>query len=116
MTNDTLVGFADPAGISADPLTDILRSGARDLLARAIEAEVADLLTAHMHLTDAQGRQRLVRHGHLPEREVMTGIGPVVVKVPRVRDRGTDVESIRFTSKLLPPYLRKAKSVEELLP
>ncbi len=46
----------------------------------------------------------------------MTGIGPVVVKVPRVRDRGTDVESIRFTSKLLPPYLRKAKSVEELLP
>ena len=116
MTNDTLVGFADPAGISADPLTDILRSGARDLLARAIEAEVADLLAAHMHLTDARGRRRLVRHGHLPEREVMTGIGPVAVKVPRVRDRGTDVESIRFTSKLLPPYLRKTKSVEELLP
>ncbi len=116
MREDTLVGFADPAGISADPLTDILRSGARDLLARAIEAEVADLLAAHTHLTDAQGRQRLVRHGHLPEREVMTGIGPVVVKVPRVRDRGTDVESIRFTSKLLPPYLRKTKSVEELLP
>ena len=81
-----------------------------------MEAEVADLVAAHRDLTDARGRRRLVRHGHLPGREVMTGIGPVAVKVPRVRDRGTDVESIRFTSKLLPPYLRKTKSVEELLP
>ncbi len=116
MKDDTILEFADPAGISADPLTDILRKGARDLLAQAVEAEVCDLMAQHAHLTDAAGRQRLVRHGHLPEREVMTGIGPVSVKVPRVRDRGTGGEKIKFTSTLLPPYLRRAKSVEELLP
>jgi len=116
MKDDTILKFADPAGISPDPLTGILRKGARDLLAQAVEAEVCDLLAKHAHLTDAAGRQRIVRHGHLPEREVMTGIGPVPVKVPRVRDRGTGVEKIRFTSGLLPPYLRRARSVEELLP
>ena len=62
------------------------------------------------------GRARLVRHGHLPEREVMTGIGPVPVKVPRVRDRGVGEDKITFTPTILPRYLRKAKSVEELLP
>jgi transposase-like protein len=116
MKEDTIIGFADPVGISPDPLTDILRKGARDLLMQAVEAEVAELLACHAHLTDASGRQRLVRHGHLPEREVMTGIGPVPVKVPRVRDRGEAAEKIRFTSTLLPPYLRRAKSIEELLP
>jgi len=116
MKDDTILKFADPAGISPDPLTGILRKGARDLLAQAVEAEVCDLMAKHAHLRDAAGRQRLVRHGHLPEREVMTGIGPVPVKVPRVRDRGTAGEKIRFTSSLLPPYLRRARSVEELLP
>jgi len=120
MKDDTISEFADPAGISPDPLTDILRKGARDLLVQAVEAEVCDLMAKHAHLRDAAGRQRLVRHGHLPEREVMTGIGPVPVKVPRVRDRGAETdpgaEKIRFTSSLLPPYLRRARSVEELLP
>jgi putative transposase len=116
MKDDTILEFADPVGISPDPLTDILRKGARELLAQAVEAEVCDLMAQHAHLTDAAGRQRLVRHGHLPEREVMTGIGPVPVKVPRVRDRGKGVEKIRFSSTLLPPYLRRARSVEELLP
>jgi len=116
MKDDTILEFIDPAGISPDPLTDILRKGARELLAQAVEAEVCDLMAKHIHLTDAAGRQRLVRHGHLPERDVMTGIGPVPVKVPRVRDRGTGGEKIRFTSTLLPPYLRRARSIEELLP
>ena len=120
MKDDTILKFADPAGISPDPLTDILRKGARDLLAQAVEAELCDLMAKHAHLKDAAGRQRVVRHGYLPEREVMTGIGPVPVKVPRVRDRGTGPDmgaaKIRFTSSLLPPYLRRAKSVEELLP
>ncbi len=116
MEDDTILEFTDPAGISPDPLTDILRKGARDLLAQAVEAEVCDLMAQHAHLRDSAGRQRLVRHGYLPEREVMTGIGPVPVNVPRVRDRGTGAEKIRFTSTLLPPYLRRAKSVEELLP
>ena len=77
---------------------------------------MAALLGEHAGETTQDGRARLVRHGHLPEREVMTGIGPVAVKVPRVRDRGGEAEKIRFTSSILPPYLRKAKSIEELLP
>lgn len=118
MKDDTLIGFDDPVGFSPDPLTAVLRQGARDLLAQAVEAEVAEFLREYTALTDDAGRQRLVRHGHLPERKVLTGLGSVPVKVPRVRDRGTssDIAKIRFTSSLLPPYLRKAKSVEELLP
>lgn len=118
MKDDTILQFTDPAGISPDPLTEILRKGARDLLAQAVEAELCDLLARHAHLRDSAGRARLVRHGHLPEREVMTGIGPVPVKVPRVRDRGagTGGKKIRFRSSLLPPYLRRARSAEELLP
>lgn len=116
MEDDTILKFSDPAGISPDPLTDVLRKGARDLLAQAVEAEVSDLMTRHAHLTDAAGRARVVRHGYLPDREVMTGIGPVPIKVPRVRDRGAGAEKIRFTSSLLPPYLRRARSVDELLP
>jgi len=118
MKDDTLIGFDDPVGFTPDPLTEVLRRGARDLLAQAVEAEVSEFLREYTALTDDAGRQRLVRHGHLPEREVLTGIGRVSVKVPRVRDRGTrsDSAKIRFTSSLLPPYLRKAKSVEDLLP
>jgi hypothetical protein len=66
-------------GSFADPLTEVLRNGARALLAQAIEAEVAEFLAKHVDLTTATGLRRVVRHGHLPEREVMTGIGPVGV-------------------------------------
>ena len=116
MKDDTLTTMPNPAGFSADPLTDILRLGARDLIQQAVEAALAVLLEAHSgdHLPD--GRARLVRHGHLPRREVMTGIGAVPVQVPRVRDRSNAAEKVKFTSQVLPPYLRKAKSVEELLP
>lgn len=116
MTKTTITQLPDPSGFSPDPLTDILRSGARRLIEQAVEAELTVLLAAHTDERTADGRARLVRHGHLPEREVMTGIGPVPVKVPRVRDRGDGDEKIRFTSGILPPYLRKAKSIEELLP
>lgn len=118
MHNDTIIEFTKPTGFSPDPLTDVLREGARELLATAVQAEVSEFLATHKHLLDDEGRQRLVRHGFLPEREVMTGIGKVAVKVPRVRDRGTDKDGakIRFSSSLIPPYLRKSKSVEELLP
>ena len=75
-------------GFSPDPLTDLLRQGARQLIAQAVEAELNGFLAAHADQTDGAGRRRLVRHGHLPEREVQTGIGAVPVKVPRVRDRG----------------------------
>ena len=80
------VAFRAPTGFSADPLTDLLRQGARDLIAQAVEAELNEFLAAHSDQTDAAGRRRLVRHGHLPEREVQTGIGAVPVKVPRVRE------------------------------
>jgi putative transposase len=118
MTENTVIGFTKPSDFSPDPLTDVLRQGARDLLATAVQAEVATFIAGHAHHLDDEGRQRLVRHGFLPEREVMTGIGKVPVQVPRVRDRGmgTDGSKIRFSSTLIPPYLRKSKSVEELLP
>jgi putative transposase len=81
MTKDMVVAFRAPEGFSSDPLTDLLRQGARDLIAQAVEAELNAFLTAHAGQTDAAGRSRLVRHGHLPEREVQTGIGAVPVKV-----------------------------------
>lgn len=116
MTKISITTLPDPHGFSPDPLTDILRAGARDLIQQAVEAELSALLEAHSEDCIEDGRARLVRHGHLPEREVTTGIGTVSVKVPRVRDRGEGAEKIRFTSTILPPYLRKAKSIEELLP
>ena len=105
MSKDRIIECTKPSDFSADPLTDVLRRGARELLATAVQAEVSDFIASHAHLLDDDGRRRLVRHGFLPEREVMTGIGKVPVQVPRVRDRGT-VEGgskIRFASSLIPP-------------
>jgi transposase-like protein len=104
-------------GTFADPLTEVLRIGARALLEQAVEAEVAVLLSMHADKLTGDGRARLVRHGHLPEREIMTGIGPVTVRCPRVRDRvGQVSERIRFSSAILPPYARRSKSLEVLIP
>ena len=86
MTETTVLKLSQPGTIS-DPLTEVLRSGARSLLAQAVEAEVAAFLDFHAEERTEHGRRRLVRHGHLPEREIMTGIGPVAVRAPRVRDR-----------------------------
>ena len=116
MKDDTITTMPNPTGFSADPLTDILRQGARDLIQQAIEAELSALLDTHKNDLLPDGRARVVRHGHLPEREVLTGIGAIPVQVPRVRDRSGVAEKVKFTSSILPPYLRKAKSVEELLP
>jgi transposase-like protein len=118
MAKSTVVPFELPSEFSPDPLTEVIQFGARELLRTAVQAEVAGFMAVHAHLLDEEGRQRLVRHGFLPEREVMTGIGTVPVQVPRVRDRGAneDGSKIRFRSSLVPRYLRKAKSVEELLP
>ena len=118
MKDDTVVFLRQPGTFSDDPLTDILRAGARQLLAQAIEAEVEGHIVAHAELTDAQGRRRVVRHGYLPEREIQTGLGAVRVKAPRVRDRDPEAPGgrIGFTSSILPRYLRRSKSMEELLP
>ena len=116
MTDTNVFQLSQP-GTFADPLTEVLRNGARALLAQAVEAEVAALLSCHADKLTDDGRQRLVRHGHLPEREIVTGVGPVAVRCPRVRDRsGTGEDRIRFTSAILPPYARRSKSLEVLIP
>jgi transposase-like protein len=118
MGEDTVVEFRQPGSIEEDPLTEVLRAGARQLLVQAVEAEVTSFVEAHGHLTDAAGRRRVVRHGYLPAREIQTGIGPVAVRCPRVRDRGARAAGakIHFSSAILPPYLRRTRSIEELLP
>jgi len=116
MDENNVIRLAEP-GTFVDGLTEVLRNGARKLLSQAVEAEVADFLGRHSDLVTEEGRQRLVRHGHLPEREIMTGIGPVAVRAPRVRDRVGQAESrIRFSSAILPSYARRTKSLEVLIP
>jgi putative transposase len=118
MQDDTVVGLPRPGGmVEDDPLLAVLRDGARRMLTQAIEAEVAAFLAVHADRVDESGRRRVVRHGHAPERMIQTGIGPIAVQRPRVRDRAADAGArIRFTSKVLPPFLRRTRNVEELLP
>ena len=101
-----------------DPLTNILRSGARQLLAQAVEMEAEAFLLAMKGLKLPDGRDRLVRHGHGPERTIQTGIGPVEVERVKIRDRAAaeDGERIRFTSAILPLWARRPKSLDTLLP
>ena len=101
-----------------DPLTNILRSGARQLLAQAVEMEAEAFLLAMKGLKLPDGRDRLVRHGHGPERTIQTGIGPVEVERVKIRDRAAaeDGERIRFTSAIFPLWARRTKSLDTLLP
>ena len=118
MKKDTVVSIDQPE-TTRDALTEVLREGAQKLIAEAVQAELEELLEQYEGQQDGQGRQRLVRNGYLPKREVQTGIGGIAVRIPRVRDRGSGQESeeiIRFRSSLVPPYLRRSKSLEELLP
>ena len=115
MQEDNLVEYRNP-GIAlpvADALTEVLRRGASTLLQQAVEAEVAEYVAQYLELKDEPGRQRVVRNGYLPERRVQTGIGAGPVRAPRVRDRGGE---LKFSSSILPPYLRRTRSLEELLP
>lgn len=116
MSNSTVDLRVVPVPSSQDVLTDLLRKGAQQLLAQAIEAEVADWIERRIQLTDAAGHRQVVRNGHLPERTITTGVGPVTVKQPRVHDRRPAEQKEKFTSAILPPYLRKTKSIEELIP
>lgn len=99
------------------PLDDLVRRGARQMLQAALESEVQAFLDQHAGQVDEQGRRRVVRNGSLPAREILTGAGPLEIVQPRVRDKSPEPgERVRFTSSILPPYLRKSKSLEELLP
>lgn len=117
MRNISVTELKNPDSFIDDPITDILRQGARKLLSQALEAEVEFFLRQYSDLTDDAGRQRMVRNGYLPEREIQSGIGPVPVQAPRVRDRhAITSQRIRFSSSILPPYLRRTRSMEELIP
>jgi putative transposase len=118
MAKDNVIDLKKPEPFIDDPITDILRSGARQLLAQALEIEISSFLSQYADLSDDQGRKRITRNGYLPERKIQTGIGQVPVKVPRIRDRHPENGSdrIRFSSAILPPYLRKTKSMETLIP
>jgi transposase-like protein len=105
-----------PLPESQDVLTEILRSGARQMLARAIEAEVAAWIDEHAHIKDEAGRRQVVRNGSHPERTILTGLGPIEVKQPRVQDRRPPEMRETFTPAVLPPYLRRTKSLDELIP
>lgn len=115
---DTIFESGVPTADTKDVLTEVLRQGARRLLAEAIEAEVAEFVAGYQALRIEAGRQRVVRNGRLAEREIQTGLGGIAVRVPRVRDRGGpgSSEPIRFTSRILPPYLRRTKTLDALLP
>lgn len=112
MQDNTTVPF--PGTEAADGLSELLRRGAQRLIHEAVESELEAFLEQHRERRDERGRRAVVRNGYLPEREVLTGVGPVTVKVPRTRDRSG--EGATFHSALLPPYLRKTKSVEAVLP
>ena len=118
MTSDTtVVALRQPDAVD-DPLTTVLRSGARRLLAQAVEAEAEAFLAEMRDLRLPDGRERLVRHGHGPERLVQTGIGPVPVRRVKLRDRGggPDGARIRFASTILPRWARRTPSLDALLP
>ena len=112
MTNSTVVRLQQPEFID-DPLTDLLRKGAKDLISKAVEAELAELLSKFSDL-QIDGKKAVVRNGYLPQRQVQTGLGNVDVKIPKIRDRSG--QGIKFNSKLIPPYLKRATRVEEFLP
>ena len=116
-SSSTVVSLRQPETVD-DPLTSMLRSGARRLLAQAVEAEAEAFLAEMRGERLADGRERVVRHGHGPERLVQTGIGPVAVRRVKLRDRGAGEggERIRFTSALLPRWARRTRSLDALLP
>jgi transposase-like protein len=116
-TSTNIVRLRQPDEID-DPLTDVLRSGARRLLAQAVELEAEAFLAGMRELKLPDGRDRLVRHGHGPERMIQTGIGPVAVSRVKIRDRGaaSDEDRVRFSSAILPKWARRTRRLDALLP
>ncbi len=115
MDENKVIALKKPGEICCgDPLTELLRTGARQLISDAVEVELQELLSQYATSRNQQGCRQIVRNGYLPEREIQTGIGPVKIRVPKIRDKSG--QGVKFNSALLPPYLRKTKSVEDLLP
>jgi putative transposase len=116
MSNDNVIAFQPTETVAPfrDALSELVRQGARQIIAQAVEAELKEFLAQYESLNDEQGRQAIVRNGYLPERTSMTGVGEVEIQVPKVRDRSGN--GIKFNSSLLPPYLKRSQSVEEVRP
>jgi putative transposase len=127
VSDSNVIKLAQP-GVFIDSLTEVLRSGARALLTQAVEAEVTEFLAKHADLRTATGHQRVVRHGHLPEREIMTGIGRWGPFGPSAsapaysrslfasRGGAAEGERIRYSPSILPRYARRSRSLEVLIP
>jgi putative transposase len=113
MKNDNVIPLETPAK-NEDLLTHMLRQGAKELLTKAVQAELTEFLSQYEDVVDDEGRRAVVRNGYLPERELMTELGPVDIHVPKTRDRSG--EGRHFSSALLPPYIKRTKSIETLLP
>jgi len=119
MKDDTTISPLHQPGSILDPLTEIARDGARQMLAAALKAEAASFVAQYAEERLPDGRQRVVRHGTGPERMMQTGIGPIPVQRQKVRDRATDVpvgKRFRFTSNILPKWARRSRSLDALLP
>lgn len=113
MNKNAVIALEDRAE-RLDPLTELLRVGARQLIEQAVDTELQELLAAHADRRLADGRAGVVRNGYLPEREIQTGLGPVTVRIPKVRVKTG--EPVTFRSALVPPYVRKTRSLEAALP
>ena len=112
MENNSILAFNNKESVP-DVLSELLREGAQQLIHQALDSELSEYLSQHQLLTD-NGRITLVRNGYLPKREILTGIGPVSVRIPKVRSR--DGDPITFRSAFVPPYVRKTRSLEAALP
>lgn len=112
MANDTFVSFSDPA--FRDELSELVRDGAQRIIRQAVEAELRVFLDEHAEHRDVHGRRAVVRNGYQPEREILTGVGNVTVRVPKTRDRVGEGRCFRST--LLPPYLKKTRRLEAVIP
>ena len=112
MQEVTTTSVRFPSSSAEDVLTEILREGARQMLAMAVEAEVAEWIDTHADLKDERGHRQVVRNGYLPERTITTGVGDIPVRQPRVHDRRPEGEKEKFTSKILPRYLRTTNPIE----
>ena len=112
MNDTTVIELENPGEI--DPLTELLRNGAKKLITEAIQAEVDDLMINFKDQKTMNGQQRIVRSGHHPEREILTGIGKVNVKVPKIRSREGEPES--FQSLVVPPYIRRTATLDAAIP
>jgi transposase-like protein len=113
MKESNVVEISGRAG-NSDPLTELLRDGARKLIERAVESELEDYLARYSAHRTAEGKAGVVRNGYLPERQLQTGMGPVTVKIPKVRSKTG--EPVTFRSALVPPYIRKTRSLEAAVP